>query len=129
MLKKAMQHVVETNVNEFDIGLFRDNITDYNNLQKLRYHGLIARVIKNGIVQRGKWLVTHQAGLFLRGEIKLPKWVEIADNHIVARSQEQVGVKDIYYGSEIVLTTFEYRSGDREYIAPLTKPNLQISLI
>lgn len=126
MLRKASKEVERTGLNEINIQIFRDNITDYNNWQKLRFHGLITHVEKNGIKQRGLWLITRQGWEFLEGKKELPKWVEIEDNHIVARSEQTISVREVYHGSEAIITTFNYRDGDREWVAPLNQqPSLQ----
>lgn len=130
MLRKASKEVERTGLNEINIQIFRDNITDYNNWQKLRFHGLITHVEKNGIKQRGLWLITRQGWEFLEGKKELPKWVEIQDNHIVNRSEQTISVREVYHGSEAIVTTFNYRSGDREWIAPLNQqPSMQASLL
>lgn len=113
LLKKAARQVVNSEKNEFNIGIFRDNITDYNNLQKLRYHGLITHIKVNGVIQRGKWLITRNGFSFLKGETGLPKWVEIEENRIVAQSDNIVFIEDVYKGSEAVATTFEYFNNNK----------------
>lgn len=131
LLRQAAREVERTGVNQFSIRIFKDNITDYNNLQKLRFHGLIAHLEKNGQkVRGGMWVITRQGFEFMEGKKMLPKWVEIEKNHIISRSREEIGVRDVYHGSEAVITTFDYRSGDRQWVAPLNQqPSLQITLI
>ncbi len=108
MLKKAAQQVMDTERNDIPISLFNDNMNDFCNWQKCRYSGLIAHVRINGIVRRGHWLITRNGWAFLRGDLKLPKWVMVQDNKIVARSNDLIGVRDVYYGSEEVHTNFQY---------------------
>lgn len=102
LLQKAAREVIDTHKNEFSTRLFQDNVSDYANLQKLHYHGLIFKV------KRGVWGITRNGWSFLRGELDLPKWVLIRDNHIVERSNELINVKDVYRGAEIIATTFLY---------------------
>lgn len=129
MLQDCAREVERTSKNEFSIRIFKDNITKYNNLQKLRFHGLITHVEKNGVKQRGLWLITRQGWEFLEGKKELPKWVEVQDNHIVNRSGQTISVREVYHGSEAIVTTFNYSDGDREWVAPIVQPDLQLSLI
>lgn len=108
LLQQGADEVNRTGNNIVDIKLFADNINSYNNWQKLRYHGLIAHVTENGIKQRGKWLITNNGWAFLRGDISLPKFIMIGENHIVEKSNEQLDARDLYRESEIVESTFEY---------------------
>lgn len=102
ILKRMVEYANANNKNEIPLSILRDNINDYNNAQKLRYHALIFKV------KRGTWGITAQGGKFLRGEIDLPKWVMIEDNHIVDRAKELVNIRQVYQGSTIVTTEFEY---------------------
>lgn len=129
MLRKAASEVERTGVNKFSIQIFKDNINDYNNAQKMRYHGLITHVQKHGVFERGSWLITRQGWEFLEGKKELPKWVETENNHIVNHAPETVGVRDVYHGSEVVQTTFNYTDGLRQWVAPLNRPSMQASLL
>ena len=124
MLKKAVQYVNQHNKNEIPISIFRGEINDYNNWQKNRFHGLIFKV------KRGTWGITKQGGQFLRGELDLPKWVIIQDNHIIERSQRRVNIRHAYQGSTVVHTTFEYfRDNEPIGIRPLEIRVNQMSLV
>lgn len=118
MLQAAARLVIATNKNDFkkrDVGDFANDPTAYNNFQKLRYHGLITQVKKDGVKYRERWLITRNAWAFLRGEMELPKWVMVRNNHIdenFPRCQELISVKDVYRGSEAIVTTFEYFDHD-----------------
>lgn len=118
MLQAAARLVIETGVNDFkkrDVGNFASSPTAYNNFQKLRYHGLITQVKVKGVKHRDRWLITRNAWAFLRGELELPKWVMVRNNHIdenFPRCQETIGVKDVYRGSDVITTTFEYFDHD-----------------
>lgn len=108
LLKQGAEEVITKGENIVDIGIFRNNINSYNNWQKLRYHGLIAHVVKNGVKQRGLWVITRNGWKFLRNELQLPKYVLINNNEIVERSPETIEAKDLYRLEEIVQTSFEY---------------------
>jgi len=130
MLQKGAREVERTGINVIDIGIFRDNINDYNNWQKCRYSGLIAHVVINGVIQRGKWLITRQGWEFLEGKKKLPVWVEVSDNHIVARANKLIGVRDVYHGSEAIVTTFQYFIDEtRLGYRPAARQSNQMSLL
>lgn len=102
LLNEAAKTVVGTE-KTVNIKLFRDNINSYNNWQKLRYHGLIARTSK-----RGEWVITSNGWKFLSGDISLPKYVIISENRIVEYSDQRVEVTDILRHEEIVQQVFEY---------------------
>ncbi len=118
MLQTAAKLVIDTGVNDFkkrDVGNFASSPTAYNNFQKLRYHGLITQVKKDGVKYRERWLITRNAWEFLRGDRDMPKWVMVRNNHIdedFARCTQLVNVKDVYRGSEAITTTFEYFDHD-----------------
>lgn len=135
MLQAAAKLVIETNRNDFkkkDVGDFAGNPSHYNNFQKLRYHGLITQVKVNGERVRDRWLITRNAWSFLRGEIELPKYVDVRNNRIVERATTTIGVKDVYRGADIMATTFEYfdhETGEPIGIRPFSGQKAQMSLI
>lgn len=112
MLQTVARHVIQTGVNDFNLRNLNDSTTNYINFQKLRYHGLVHHVKENGVKKRGHWLITRNGWAFLRGEIELPKFVLIKNNTIQSRSPETIHVKDVYRGSEVIETTFEYFDDD-----------------
>lgn len=111
MLKQAAQEIIATGTNEFSIKIYWNDPNNYNNFQKLRYHGLVAHITNDGKIVRGQWLVTSNGWKFLKGELALPVWVEVQDNHIVARSDILKKIDSIYDGSTVIATTFEYSDG------------------
>lgn len=64
---------------------------EYNNFQKLRYHGLVAKVRKHP----AHWLLTHLGSEFLHGRKTVPRLKVSYRNVIVGRTEDQVGVRDI----------------------------------
>jgi hypothetical protein len=101
-----------------DIHLQKDmNLTknQYNNAQKLRYFGLIAKVRVAGQVNSGRWLLTRRGASFLRGE-PIHKWVKVYNNHLVARSAEKVTIKDM-------LDHDVYWNEKLDYLIPKTEGN------
>jgi hypothetical protein len=132
ILQIAASYVVNTNVNDFSLDDLSGNTNNYNNWQKLRYHGLIHHVRNSrGLVKRGHWLITRNGWAFLRGELDLPKWVLVRDNTIVDRSGRLINVKDVYRGSEAIITTFEYfdESGQAIGYKPVMPQERQLSLV
>jgi hypothetical protein len=73
-------------------GRFELTKTEYNNAQKLRFHGLIAHDREAG---RGYWLLTKRGRKFLDGEITLPASVQTLNNRVVAYDELYVGVTDV----------------------------------
>lgn len=90
-LIKAIQFVISRNKNSFhlakDLNLTK---TEYNNFQKLRFHGLIAHVKD----KRGHWLITTRGGQFLRGEMRVNARVKTFRNHVEEHSPETVHIND-----------------------------------
>lgn len=113
MLKSAASVVIETGVNDFskhDLDPeFITNPNYYNNWSKLRFHGLIAK----GKI-KGRWLITRNGWSFLRGELELPSFVLVKDNHTQqdGRSDMLVSLLDVLKVGEYLETAFEYFDED-----------------
>lgn len=132
MLQTAARHVIQTGVNEFSKKDFMEGHSNYANFPKLRYHGLIFKAQKDGKRIKGRWGITRNGWAFLRGDIELPVFVKVADNEIKERSDRTIHVKDVYRGSEVIETAFEYFDHDTGQpigIRPTTQTNNQQSLL
>jgi hypothetical protein len=114
MLKRAAEHVMSTMKNDFMTKDFTDDneYKLYSNFQHLRYHGLIAHVKVNGQKVRKHWLITKNGWAFLRGDIDLPKYVLVKDDHTQSRADKKVYLKDLLHGEPYVQTSFEYFDDD-----------------
>lgn len=109
MLQTAAKHIIETGVNDYDMRALMPGYNNYNNFQKLRYHGLVHWVKDSkGNKVRGHWLITRNGWAFLRGDIELPKYVLVKNNAIQSRAPDTFHVTEVYRGSEVIETTFEY---------------------
>jgi hypothetical protein len=109
MLKRAANHVMTTMKNEFPLKEYKAESYLYNNFQKLRYHGLIHYVTnRQGERKAGQWLITRNGWAFLRGEIELPYYVLIKNNHIQSRADLLINVRDVMRGDPVLSTSFEY---------------------
>lgn len=131
MLQTAAQHVKETMRNDFKVYEFapEDQFKTYHNFQKLRYHGLITPVQENAQRIRGRWLITRNGWAFLRGEVDLPKSVKVRNNKVVERDSKLINVRDVYRGSDVIATTFEYfEDGEPIGYRPVRRNN-QLSLV
>jgi hypothetical protein len=124
MLKMAAEQVIASMHNDISIKTFNGDSNLYNNFQKLRYHGLVYYAHKDNSRVRGHWLITRNGWAFLRGDITLPKFVVIRNNHILTKSDQEISVRDVYYGSDVLQTTFEYF--DNEGNAVGWKPTRQM---
>tara|TARA_R110001606_G_scaffold397588_1_gene574508 strand:+ start:122 stop:658 length:537 start_codon:yes stop_codon:yes gene_type:complete len=97
--EQALKSIMLRNLNK--VHLAQDlNLTNnqYNNFQKLRYHGLIAHY-KNPITKEyesGHWLLTKRGNRFAKNEIAISKKVVIWRNKIVERSEEIVKMSDVW---------------------------------
>lgn len=111
-LMKSINFVKNANKNEFhlqkDLSLSKN---DYNNFQKLRYHGLVTKVKEKA----GYWLITKRGGQFLRNEIEIPAGVKTFRNNIEedGHTVETVRITDFQdryptFQSEFA---FEYKVG------------------
>lgn len=78
---------------------------EWNNFTRLRFHALAVKTDEVGY-----WLLTKRGNQFLKGEIAIPKWVEVYNNKIVAKSQETVFIGDVFG----TIPHFE-QHGDFEY--------------
>jgi hypothetical protein len=112
LLKRAASHVMNTMNNDFKVKEFAqpEEFKQFHNFQKLRYHGLITPVTDKITGQRikGRWLITRNGWAFLRGEFMIPKYVLVKNNKITSHSDKLISIKDVYYGSDSIQTTFEY---------------------
>ena len=114
MLKRAAGHVMKTMKNDFMVRDFSEpaEFKTYNFFSHLRLHGLIFKVKINGRVQRGRWGITRNGWAWLRGEIALPSYVLVKNNGIESRADSLIFMRDVWYGSDYMQTTFEYFDED-----------------
>lgn len=74
---------------------------EYTNAQKLKYFGLLEKHHNSGgkhIV--GIWIITPLGRRLIRGEQRIPEWVETYQNNVVDQARELTGigeVKGTYY--------------------------------
>lgn len=63
----------------------------YNNFQKLRFFGLVAKVRNDDSTHKtGYWLITNRGGEFLRGKISIPRRVKTFRNQVEDHDPETV---------------------------------------
>ena len=109
VLVEAITYVHEHGKNEFHL---QEHLSlshnAYCNAQKLRYWGLIAHL--KG--RRGYWVITKFGGMFLRGEIDMPEWVETQDNHRVAKSMQRIHIRELRNKIPFVQQEFAYEVRD-----------------
>ncbi len=96
-LIKMKQKIINKNENRIhlqnDLNLSK---TEYNNFQKLRFHGLIAHCKdSNGIRESGYWLLTKRGNEFLNGSLAIPSRVRTFRNHVVDHDHRFVHIKDV----------------------------------
>lgn len=114
MLKAAANQVMSTMQNDF---MLRDIHTPeeykfFSNFHHLRFHGIIAKVKKDGKVVQRHWLVTRNGWAFLRGEIDLPAYVMVKNNAVQSRADKRVTIKNLVHGDDYIQTNFEYFDDD-----------------
>jgi len=92
-LIRAIQFVHTNKKNQFHLQKDLTNLTknEYNNFQKLRFHGLIAHVPNKS----GYWLITKRGGQFLRGEIAIPDQVQTFRNNVIGHSEGRIHINQL----------------------------------
>lgn len=78
------------------------DISQYNNFQKLKYWGLVA---KHG--EPGYWVLTRRGLQFLRGEINVPKKVLTEGNRKTGESLQEVDITNYKTDPKYWQTNFE----------------------
>lgn len=95
-LIKMRTRVLEKGVNRIhlrnDLNLSK---SEYNNFQKLRFHGLIAHCEKNGEREEGYWLLTRRSSDFLKGEQKIPMRVKTFRNRVIEHDKRFTSVSEV----------------------------------
>lgn len=121
MLKRAAMHVKqqydagEPDANDFMVRDFTEpeDFKRYNFFSHLRLHGLVFKQTDAaGNVLRGRWGITRNGWAFLRGQLQLPAYVLIKNNHIEIRADLLVSFSDVWRGEDTMQTTFEYFDDD-----------------
>jgi hypothetical protein len=112
MLISFARAVKEKGINDIhfqkDIGA---SANECNNFPKLRYFGLITKVLdEDGTHKQGHWLITRRGGAFLRGEEAVHRSVKTFRNKIQERSEEMVFIWEIKqnYGQEYFQKEFSF---------------------
>jgi len=85
--------------------------SEYNNFQKLRYRGLIAKYKSNGEILPGYWLITHKGYSFLNNESPTANYVSVLNNRIIGYGDDMLTFSDISKidASEFMeISTIEY---------------------
>lgn len=117
-LVKIWTRVIEKDMNS--IHLQKDMDLDknaYNNFQKLRYFGLVAKDKKN----RGYWLITRRGAQFLHGKQEVNLRLKIFRNHIAERSETLVNIFD-------VLKCEQYWPSRDDFYQPMPPPAQDIAV-
>lgn len=131
ILMSAGQLVAERMSNRFKLKEVAACVepSHYNNFQKLRYHGLIAKLKIDGQPVRNEWCITRNGFRFLRGRIALPKYVLIKENHVVERSDILLTLTDVWRGAPYLENSFEYFDDDNNPVGLRPVGERQTSLI
>lgn len=104
-LVKFRVAVNEIGVNKIHL---RDDLdltkTEYNNFQKLRLHGLVAKYKEEGVHLNGYWLLTARGADFLNGTLDIPKRVKTFRNKVIDHDTEKVFLIDVIQEQPFVET-------------------------
>lgn len=97
ILRKIKEQVKKTNKNKIHLqnDLFLSH-SEFANLQKLKYFGLLEKYWLKGLRHKGYWKITKVGGEFLRNERSVPKMVKTLDNQVVECSDELVKINEFY---------------------------------
>lgn len=100
--------------------------SEYTNLARLRYWGLIHHPVdSDGDQIDGEWLLTRNAGHFLRGEIAIPLTLIVQNNRKILESKHRIFIDE--YESVLKdywITCKEYRERYKERIQRQQNLNL-----
>lgn len=96
-LVKMKERILEKGINEVSVSKELNlTKTQYNNFQKLRFHGLVAHFKdEDGNNKSGEWVITRRGNQFLRGEIEVPVRVQTFRNRIVEKDTKLVKISDV----------------------------------
>jgi hypothetical protein len=111
MLKRAATHVKATMKNDFKVSDFTEpeDFKRYNFFSHMRIHGLIFKQHDaNGNAMKGRWGITRNGWAFLRGQLQLPAYIMVKNNHIDGKSDEMVDFYQVWRGEDTIQTSFEY---------------------
>lgn len=103
------------------VHLIKDlNLThsQYNNFQKLRFHGLIAHY-KNPITKEeesGYWLLTKRGNQFCKNEASIPKKVLVFRNTIQDKGDKLVNISEILYSKNNEPYWYEKSDYEKEIV-------------
>lgn len=102
-LIKFKQAVLKHNRNSIHLDEIGLNQNQFNNFQKLRYFGLVAKFVdpetKKNVA--GYWLLTKRGNLFLKNELAVPCSVYTFRNKIINREPIKLKVSEIVLSAEI----------------------------
>ena len=76
---------------------------EYNNMQKLRYFGLIAHYTnpETKKMESGYWLLTRNGNKFLNGNLDMPMRVKTMKNKISGKSKERIFLSNVLTSEDI----------------------------
>lgn len=121
MLKRAATYVKQQydngaeDPNNFMVRDFTEpeDFKRFNFFSHLRLHGLVFKQTDAaGNVLRGRWGITRNGWAFLKGNLQLPAYVLIKNNHIESRADQQVDFGQVWRGEDTMQTSFEYFDED-----------------
>lgn len=100
ILRKFHDAVIERQTNELHpihdlVGANQLTISEYNNLQKLQYWGLLLRSGKTDKDKSGKWFMADVTPEFLANRRAIHKHIYVRGGHKVAEEPEMVRASDV----------------------------------
>lgn len=117
-LIKFRKKVLEKGENKVLISELNLSTTEFCNLQKLRYHAMIAKCRdENGKRISGYWLLTKRGNQFCKGLIEVPEKVGTFRNVIRKKSSELVSISKVLSNEDLPVwdsvETMEFESYDQ----------------
>lgn len=102
VLVKFRKQVLAKGKNEVQISELNLTTTEFCNLQKLRYHAMIAKCRDaNGNRMGGYWLLTKRGNQFVKGLIEVPEKVGTFRNKIRKKSTNLVTIGKVLSNDEM----------------------------
>lgn len=93
ILRKMADRVKQTGEQEVNFHDIKGEFQEHSQRTKLRQHGLIAKVKKDGVHVRNTWLITRKGWKFLAGGL-IPKTVIVYNNTVLGHGEDMISVYD-----------------------------------
>lgn len=90
MMLGADKHFIHTS------GLVESGMTGVGDFSKAKYWGLVVAMphVPGQKKTSGNWMLTPAGVAFVRGELRVPAWVDVFDDVVYEKATETIGVRE-----------------------------------